>query len=138
MQLFLSCHAMLLRKKWLFTFKLHFLSKLFYQPTEMTNYLSANFLWREWALFVWRCPDSGGIPLQGSVCFHKHGIKRLNFSKAKTEKHTWHWNCCLQNVQCLLKKAEAVNFPLLKYFFWQETADCHQISISIFIRTCHM
>jgi len=50
-------------------------------------------------------------------CFHKRGIKRLNFSKAKTEKHTCHWNCCLQNVQCLLKKAESVNFPLLKYFF---------------------
>ena len=50
-------------------------------------------------------------------CCHKHGIKRLNFSKAKKEKHTWHWNCCLQNVECLLKKAESLNFPLPKYFF---------------------
>ena len=34
MQLFLSCHAMLFPEKWLFTFELHFLSKLFYQPTK--------------------------------------------------------------------------------------------------------
>ena len=34
MQLFLSCHAMLFPEKWLFTFELHFLSKLFHQPTK--------------------------------------------------------------------------------------------------------
>ena len=118
MQLFLSCHAMLLPKKWLFTFELHFLSKLFYQPTKWPIIIYQQiFCAKNEPLFY------GGVLTQEAshcrvlFCFHKHGIKRLNFSKAKLKSILGTEIVAFKMYNACWKKAESVNFPLPKYFF---------------------
>ena len=135
MQLFLSCHAMLLPKKWLFTFELHFLSKLFYQPTKWPIIYQQIFCAKNEPLFY------------GGAWQRRHPTAGFCFAFINMESKDWiflrqNWKAYLglkllpSKCTMLVEKSWISKFSIAEIFFWQETADFYQISISIFIRSC--